>query len=56
MSEILSLFMFADEIKKVVTDVVEKFKQNNVSAQQTMVIMSDKSFTECDARELVRHD
>ena len=49
LTEIVALFLLADESKEVIESAVEAFKKYNSSWTQTKVIMSDKDFTERDA-------
>ena len=48
-SEIVALFILADESKPTVTEVVQVFQKHNSCWTNTMVVMSDKDFIERDA-------
>ena len=46
LSEIIGLFLVEEESKEVISSVVNKFKEKNEPWSKTVVIMSDKDFTE----------
>ena len=46
LSEIVAMFIVAEETKEVIQATVELFKKHNTSWDQTKVVMSDKDFTE----------
>ena len=46
LSEIIGLFLVEEESKEVISSVVNKFKEKNKPWSKTVVIMSDKDFTE----------
>ena len=48
-SEIVALFILADESKPTVTEVVQVFQKHNSCWTDTKVVMSDKDFIERDA-------
>ena len=48
-SEIVALFISADESKPTVTEVVQVFQKHNSCWTDTKVVMSDKDFIERDA-------
>lgn len=49
LSEIVAMFIVAEETKDVIQASVDLFKKHNPSWDKTKVIMSDKDFTERDA-------
>lgn len=48
LSEIVAMFILAEETKDVIQASVEMFKKHNASWDKTHVVMSDKDFTERD--------
>ena len=48
LSEIVAIFIVAEETKEVIQATVELFKKHNKSWDQTKVVMSDKDFTELE--------
>ena len=48
-SEIVAIFILADESKLTVTEVVKVFQKHNSCWADTKVVMSDKDFSERDA-------
>lgn len=48
LSEVLAMFIVAEETKEVIKATVELFKKHNPSWDKTKVVMSDKDFTERD--------
>ncbi|XP_047126169.1 uncharacterized protein LOC124807808 [Hydra vulgaris] len=48
-SEIVALFILAEETKPIVTEVVQIFKKHNGYWKNTRVVMSDKDFTKREA-------
>ena len=48
LSEVVAMFIVAEETKEVIQATVELFKKHNPSWDETKVVMSDKDFTERD--------
>jgi zinc finger SWIM domain-containing protein 3 len=49
LSEIVGMFILAEETKEVIEEAVQLFQKFNSNWEDTQVIMSDKDFTEWDA-------
>ena len=48
LSEVVAMFIVAEETKEVIQATVDLFKKHNPSWNETKVVMSDKDFTERD--------